>query len=328
MIRRHLTLAVSLLAFIASPAIAAAQSVADLLQAVVKIRVFVPPDARTAASLGVERNGSGIVIDQGGLVLTIGYLMVEADGAEVTLATGRTIPAQIIGYDHESGFGLLRTLEPPRVRPAQLGRSASVKERDSVLIAAFGGTEAAQPAFVISRRSFAGSWEYLLEDAIFTTPPHPAWSGAGVFNAEGKLVGVGSLILGDASGGRAGIPGNMFVPIDRLPPILADLITDGAPSGPRRPWLGITTEESRGRLFVGRVTPEGPAARAGVQPGDMIMEVGGQAPKDLADFYRKIWATGDAGVDVQVTLLRGSALRHVTVQSIDRHAHLKLKRTY
>ncbi len=328
MIRRHLTLALSLLAVIASPVVAVAQSVEDLLQAVVKIRVFVPPDARTAASLGVERNGSGIVIDRGGLVLTIGYLMVEADGAEVTLATGRTIPAQIMGYDHESGFGLLRTLESPRVRPAQLGRSASVKERDSVLIAAFGGTDAAQPAFVVSRRSFAGSWEYLLEDAIFTTPPHPAWSGAGVFNAEGKLVGIGSLILGDASGARAGIPGNMFVPIDRLPPILADLITDGAPSGPRRPWLGITTEESRGRLFIGRVTPEGPAARAGVQAGDMIMEVGGQAPRDLADFYRRIWATGDAGVDVPLTVLRGAALRQVVVKSIDRHTHLKLKRTY
>ncbi len=328
MIRRHLILVLSLLTLIALPSLAMAQSIDDRLQAVVRIRVFVPPDARTAASLGVERNGSGIVIDQGGLVLTIGYLMVEADGAEVTLASGKTMPAQIVGYDHESGFGLLRTLEPPRVRPAQLGRSAALKERDPVLIAAFGGAGGAQPAFVISRRAFAGSWEYLLEDAIFTSPPHPAWSGAGAFNAEGKLVGVGSLILGDASGQQAGIPGNMFVPIDRLPPILADLITDGAPSGPRRPWLGITTEENRGRLFVSRVTPEGPAARAGIQPGDMVMEVGGQAPKDLADFYRKIWATGDAGVGVPLTLLQGSRLRQVTVQSVDRHTHLKLKRTY
>ncbi|MBL8701961.1 MAG: serine protease [Alphaproteobacteria bacterium] len=307
---------------------AAAQSIQERLEAVVRVRAFVPPDARTADSLGRERHGSGVVIDQGGLVLTIGYLIVEADGAEVTLSTGRTVPAQVIGYDHESGFGLLRTLEPPRVRPARFGRSAELKERDPVLVAAFGGAEGAQPGFVVSRRAFAGNWEYLIDDAIYTAPPHPHWSGAALFDGEGRLMGIGSLIIGDVSGQRIGIPGNMFVPIDRLPPILADLIADGAPQGPRKPWMGLATDEVRGRLFVTRVTPEGPAARAGLAPGDMIASVGGQTPGDLADFYRKVWALGDAGTEIPLTVLRGAQLREVTIKSIDRHTHLKLKRTY
>jgi serine protease Do len=314
---------------IAVPSAAIAQTPAEQrLQSIVKLRIFVPPDARTADSLGRERSGSGVLIDQAGLILTIGYLMVEAESAEATLSNGRTLAAQIVGYDHETGFGLLRTLEPPRVPAAPLGRSASLKERDPVLIAAFGGAEGAQPGIVVSRRTFAGNWEYLLDDAIFTTPPHPAWSGAGLFDAEGRLVGIGSLIVGDAGGNRVSLPGNMFVPIDRLPPILADMIADGSPQGPRRPWLGLTTEELRGRLFVSRVTSDGPAARAGVQPGDMIVGVGGETPSDLVDFYRKVWKAGDAGVDVPLTVFNGSQMRQVTIKSVDRHSHLKLKRSY
>jgi S1-C subfamily serine protease len=304
------------------------QAAEQRLGAVVRLRLTVPGDARTAESLGRERNGSGVVIDQSGLILTIGYLMVEAESAEVMFANGRTLPAQIVGYDHESGFGLLRTLEPPRVAPAPLGRSAGLKPQDPVMIAAHGGAGGARPAIVVSRRVFAGSWEYMLEDAIFTSPPHPAWSGAALFDNGGRLVGIGSLAVNDAAGQNFPIPGNMFVPIDRLSGILADLIADGAPAGPRRPWLGLSTEEARGRLFVARVTPESPAARAGLAPGDIVLGVDGAPVGDLADFYRKLWAAGDAGVRVRLTVLAGMTLREVTIETADRHAHLRLKRTF
>src|SRR5262245_53229013 len=265
-----------LLIVAAAPLAASAQTIEERLAAVVRLRTTVPADARTAEGLGREREGSAIVIDQSGLVLTIGYLMVEAQGAELQLQGGRTVPAQIVGYDHDSGFGLLRAIEPLRVKPVQFGKSATLAARDPVLIAGYGGAESAQPAFVVARRVFAGGWEYLLDDAIFTAPPHPAWSGAALFDKDGKLVGVGSLIVGDATGQGVQLPGNMFVPIDRLAPILADLIADGQPSGPRKPWLGMTTEEARGRLFVTRVTPDGPAAKAGIKAGDIVLGVGGE----------------------------------------------------
>src|SRR5262249_7443458 len=175
---------------------------------VVRIKAYIPPDARTAQGLGREREGSGIVIDQNGLILTIGYLMVEAYAAEVTTNAGRTVPANVVGYDHETGFGLLRTIEPLKLRPIAFGKSREIKDRDPVLVASFGGADMAAPAFVVSKREFAGNWEYLLDEAIFTAPPHPAWSGAALLSREGKLIGVGSLIVGDAAGKREHFPGN------------------------------------------------------------------------------------------------------------------------
>ena len=310
------------------PAAAQRVSLEELVSAVVHLKTFIHPDGRTVENLGREREGSGIVIDQSGLIVTIGYLMVEAHAAQVRTNDGQVVPANVLGYDHESGFGLLQAVTHLKVRPIALGRSAELKGRDRVVIASFGGLEGAAPAFVVAKREFAGSWEYLLDEAIFTSPPHPAWSGAALINREGKLVGVGSLIVGDATGTGDGVPGNMFVPIDRLTPILADLMTDGRAGGAQRPWLGMSTEELRGRLFITRVAPGGPAEKAGLKRGDIIMGVAGEAAQNLADFYRKVWAKGGAGVSVPLDVLQDSERRRVDVQSMNRLDHLKLKSTF
>jgi S1-C subfamily serine protease len=324
------SLLVASVAVLLSVSAAAAQNawVEELAAAVVRIKTHINPEGRTIEGLGREREGSGVLIDSDGLVLTIGYLMVEAYAAEVVTNDGRTVPASVVGYDHESGFGLLRTLEPLKLKPMPMGKSSEVKERDPVLVASFGGAAMVAPAYVVAKREFAGSWEYMLDDALFTSPPHPAWSGAALINREGKLVGIGSLIVGDAVGGGDKTPGNMFVPIDRLPPILADLIASGRIPGPGRPWLGLNAEELRGRLFVSRVTPGGPADKAGVKRGDVIVGVKGEPPKNLADFYRKVWAQGDAGVSVPLEVLQDSAVRRVEVKSINRLDHLKLKSSF
>ena len=237
----------SLLALLsASAAEAQSASVEELVSAVVRINTHITPDGRTVQGLGREREGSGVLIDADGLILTIGYLMVEAYAAEVVDNNGRTVPANVVGYDHETGFGLLRTVEPLKLKPMPLGKSAEIREGDPVLIASFGGPAMVGGAYVVAKREFAGSWEYLLDEALFTAPPHPAWSGAALINREGKLVGVGSLIVGDATRGSDKAPGNMFVPIDRLSPILGDLIAAGRAAGPGRPWLGLNTDELRG----------------------------------------------------------------------------------
>jgi S1-C subfamily serine protease len=238
------------------------------------------------------------------------------------------VPANVVGYDHESGFGLLRAIAPLKLKPMSLGKSAEIKQGDPVLIASFGGRGMVAGAYVVAKREFAGSWEYLLDEALFTAPPHPAWSGAALISREGKLVGVGSLIVGDAGGGSDKAPGNMFVPIDRLSPILADLIAAGRTPGPARPWLGINTDEMGGRLFVSRVTPGSPAERAGIKRRDVIVGVKGEQPKNLADFYRKVWAQGSAGDTVALDVLQDSEVRRIEVKSMNRLDHLKLKSTF
>lgn len=299
----------------------------EMIEPVVRIRVFVDPDARTAQSLGHERDGSGIIIDANGLVLTIGYLMVEAHAAEIITNDGRKIAANIVGYDHDTGFGLLQAVSPLKLRAMPFGKSADLKVGEPVLASSFGGRDGTVPAFIAARREFAGSWEYLIDGAIFTTPAHSHWSGAALINREGKLVGVGSLIVGDVGGKHAGVAGNMYVPIDLLPPILADLIADGRAGNAPKPWIGMNTEEVNGKLVVSRITPGSPAEKFGMKRGDVIVSIGGQTPSGLADMYRKIWSRGEAGVDVPIDFERDGGKQHLDIKSMNRLDHLRLKST-
>jgi S1-C subfamily serine protease len=307
---------------------AAQKGADDLLSAVVRLKTTINPDGRTVKGLGQQRSGSGIVIDDNGLILTIGYLMVEAHSAEVTTSAGRVSAAEVVGYDHDTGFGLLRATDALKVRPLGLGKSSGLKEHDQVLAASFGGRAGIAPAYIVSVREFAASWEYLLPGAIFTAPAHSDWSGAALVSRDGKLVGVGSLVVGDAAGQGKNLPGNIYVPIDLLPPIMADLISNGRALGPGRPWLGLNAEELHGHVFVSRVTADGPAEKAGIQAGDIIVTVNGEAPRSLADFYRKVWALGAAGISVSLDLLQGASIKRIEVKSINRLDHLRLKSTF
>jgi len=289
---------------------------------VVLLRATASEGSRSASTLGTKREGSGIVIDTSGLILTIGYLILEADGVEVLAADGKAVPATVIGYDHSTGFGLVRAAIPLAVKPIELGDSAALPEREPVLIAGFDGVA---PAYVVSKRQFAGFWEYLLDDAIFTAPATVNWSGAALIGRDGKLYGVGSLVVTDAIKPRTYSPGNMFVPIDLLKPILGDLIASGKVSGPARPWIGVNTQEMQGHLVVTRVAPESPAARSGLKEGDIILGLGGQPIKGQVDFYRKLWGIGPAGTVVPLSVLQDSQMREVRVQSIDRFQHLRAR---
>ena len=306
----------SILAFVAFAALAQ-DNPDETLSAVVAVSAKASPDARSASTLGTQRRGAGALILEG-YVLTIGYLVIEAEAIEVTGADGRTVPATLAGYDHASGFGLLKLAAPLAGKPLALGDSAALAEREPALVATTSGREGASIVFVVSRRPFTGSWEYLLDSAIFTYPAVDAWSGAPLIGAHGELLGIGSLIVPDAGGPGTQSPGNMFVPVELLKPILPDLIKLGRRGGPQRPWLGVNADEVRGRLFVSRVSPEGPAERAGLQKDDIVLAVAGEEVTTLADFYRRVWARGAAGVEVPIRVLRGMQFKELSVRSIDR----------
>jgi S1-C subfamily serine protease len=325
---RRLALLGTVLLGAALPAPAAEERAAlppDLLDAVVHIATRVPPDARSADTLGTEREGSGVVIDGDGLIVTIGYLVMEAMTAEVAAREGKPLSATIVGFDNESGLGLLRATAKLGVRPLRIGHAGELAEQAPVLLASAGR---AQPATIVSRRVFAGYWEYLLDDAIYAAPPLADWGGAALIGTDGRLLGIGSLLVPNAAGLHTSVPGNMFVPIDRLEPVLADLLTSGRPGGAQHPWLGLNLAPVGDALVVMRVNSGGPAAKAGLSRGDRVLEVAGQKVHDLADCYRRIWALGEAGVAIPLTVEQDGQRREISVPSIDRYRYLKLNSSY
>ncbi|MGB0575526.1 MAG: S1C family serine protease [Alphaproteobacteria bacterium] len=303
-------------------------TVDGVLEAVVQVVSKVPAEARTARSLGTNRDGSGVIIDSNGLILTIGYAILEAESTEIILSSGKRVTARTIAYDHASGFGLLRANEKLSAKPVELGDSRDLAVRDPILMVSHGGRKGALPGLVVSRRPFAGSWEYMLEKAIYTAPPHPAFGGAALFSSKGKLVGIGSLIVGDAVEPGHATPGNMFIPIDQLKPILGDLLEKGRAAGPHRPWLGLYAQEIQGRLFVSRTARGGPAQAAGVKQGDLVVGVAGEPVTSLIDFYRRVWKLGDAGISVPLDILQGAKVRPISIKSTDRYKWLKLDHSY
>lgn len=298
-----------------------------VLAAVVGLHAEIPADAFTASVLGTERSGNGVVIREDGLVLTIGYLITEARSVWLTTQGGGAVAGYPLAYDQATGFGLVQALGRLG-RPAIARGSAAGRDRgDQVLFVGHGGRGHALKARVIARREFAGYWEYVLDEALFTAPAHPHWGGAALVDENGKLIGIGSLLVEERVGDSE-IQGNMVVPIDLLEPILGDLLTFGRVNRPARPWLGFYATEIKGHVVVAAMAGGGPAERAKLEVGDVVLEVDGKPVGGLADLFRKIWASGDAGAEVRLTVARGGEMREVKVRSGDRADYLKKPRLH
>ena len=295
------------------------------LSAVVALRADVPEDAFTASILGTERTGNGVVIRDDGLILTIGYLITEAESIWLTANDGTVVQGYPLAYDFTSGFGLVQPLGRLGVEPLVRGSAALVETDDDVIVIGHGGHAHALKARIIDKREFAGYWEYVLDEALFTAPAHPEWSGAALVGDDGRLIGIGSLLVQEQVDEDT-VHGNMFVPIDLLAPIVDDLVGQGRRSGPVRPWLGLYAAEVKERLVVSALASGGPAERAGVQPGDVVLEVGGQRVFELAPFFRAMWRLGPAGTDVPLVLVRDGTRVDVKIHSADRGDFLKKPR--
>jgi S1-C subfamily serine protease len=291
------------------------------LSSVVGLHSIVPPDAFTADTLGVERAGNGVLIDDG-LVLTIGYLITEAETVWLHLGDGRVVQGHALGFDQETGFGLVQALGKIDLPALETGSSSGSDIGERIVVGGAGGRTRSLAGRIAAKQEFAGYWEYVLEEAIFTYPAHPNWGGTALISAEGKLIGIGSLQLERARNGKNEHL-NMVVPIDLLPPVLEDLRKFGRVNRPVRPWLGLYSTEIEDKIVVVGIAPKGPAARAEIKTGDVVVAVKGDRVSTLASFYRKVWSLGRAGVEVPLTLYREGVTFDVRVNSSDRAKFLK-----
>jgi len=297
----------------------------EILKSVVKIRAAIPKEAESAATLGTRRQGNGVVIDSEGTILTVGYLIREAESIVVTAQGTTSVGARVVGYDFGTGFGLIRTEKTLGVKPIALGKSSTVQTGDSILVAGHGGKDSVRVSRVISRQEFAGYWEYLLDEAIYTLPAFDNFSGAALINTEGRLIGIGSLFTQVMVPDWGLVGCNISIPIDLLAPILDDLRKRGRSGKESRPWLGINAAESHGRIFITKITSGSPAEKAGMKPNDIVLMVDGKEVGGLSDFYRKVWAVGSAGVQIPLSILQGSKIRDIKVHSMDRHQRSVVK---
>ena len=295
---------------------------ARALDSIVLVRASVPDDAFTAGVLGTERGGYGVAIREDGLILTIGYLITEATSIWLTTNRGSVVSGWPLAYDQETGLGLIQPLAKLGASWLERGSAANVRPGDAVTVIGHGGRSHSLKTSILDKREFAGYWEYVLDEAIFTSPAHPEWSGAPLLDAEGRLIGIGSLLLQEEVNGQQ-MHTNMFVPIDLVEPILDELTTAGASTRRPRPWLGMYTQEAEGNLIVNGLARGGPAERAGVKEGDLVLGVAGTRAHRLAEFFRLVWRHGEAGVDVPLSLARRGDVLRVIVKSADRNDFLK-----
>ncbi len=301
----------------------------EALTAVVGIRALVPPDAFTAEILGTERVGHGVLIRRDGIVLTIGYLVTEAETVWISLSGGTTVPGHVLGYDQETGFGLVQALARVEAPVLPLGRSSLAEIGMRVVVGGSGGRKRSVASRIVAKQEFSGYWEYVLDEAFFTAPAHPFWGGTAMIGPSGELLGIGSLQIQQAVSNpktrttQKGDDANMIVPIDLLNPIFDDLITIGRPNRPARPWLGLYATEIGSSVAIVGLASRGPAQKADLRAGDVVMAVAGGQVTNLAGLFRSVWAQGAAGVTVPMTINREGRTFDVAVRSVDRRSLLK-----
>jgi S1-C subfamily serine protease len=295
---------------------------AEILGSIVSISVRAVANARTARDQGAERQGTGVVVEPGGYILTSVFLVQEADSIVVTTADARTVRAAVAAQDETTGVAVLRPAAGLGVRPLPLGSAATVGVPAPAIIASAAKGRRIAAASVVAKREFAGHWEYLVEDALLTTPPTPEWSGAALVDGTGRLIGIGSLLLADVKpGAEPATPGNLFIPVEGFRPVLARLAAGDTKQSPRRPWLGLVMAKSDRPLVIAEVPPGSPAERAGLRPGDMVAAVNGDAVATHAELYRRIWRE-QPGTDIVLSIRRDGALREVRLRAIDPQDYL------
>jgi serine protease Do len=294
------------------------EDIRKIYQSIVKIDSIVPADARTAKALGTVRGGNGVVIDDKH-ILTIGYIVVEAETITITLPNGGVVPAELIGYDHTTGFGILKTILPSKLSSLKIGDSDNLNKEETLYVLPYLSEGAPSAVKMVSRRSFTGWWEYFLDKPIYTHPMNSSFAGSALINEFGEILGIGSLYVSDAAAKGIPSPGNLFVPINDLKPILDDLIVNGKRTSDVKPYMGLTSNDDNGKVMITRVNDDGPAAKAGFMENDIILKVNKINIPDTENFYKTVWSQGGPGTLLDFEIERNSQIISLKLTTMDRN---------
>jgi S1-C subfamily serine protease len=297
----------------------------QVMQSVVRVDALVPEGARTAATHGRERTGTGVVLDANGLVLTVGYIVAEASSVLVTFSDGEKVPSQIVAYDHASGIALLRANRRVATKPVKLAKAQSGKKDEHALIVPSEGEASIKAVKIGKIKKFTSGWEYVMDDAIYTYPPSTDFAGSALLSQRGELLGIGALVTIDIDiDPKVRVPGNVFIPINSVQNILGDLLTQGRSEESQRPWLGLHLKETKQGIKVNAVEEDGPAEASGIKTGDTIVAVEQMKVKSLNHFYKRIWEDFEPGEKIHLLVLRDDQYANVPVESVDLYKWLKL----
>ena len=294
------------------------EDIRKIYQSIVKIDSIVPADARTAKALGTVRGGNGVVIDDKH-ILTIGYIVVEAETITITLPNSGVVPAELIGYDHTTGFGILKTILPSKLSSLKIGDSDNLNKEETLYVLPYLTEGSPSAVKMVSRRSFTGWWEYFLDKPIYTHPMNSSFAGSALINEFGEILGIGSLYVSDAAAKGIPSPGNLFVPINDLKPILDDLIANGKRTSDVKPYMGLTSNDDTGKVMITRVNDDGPAAKAGFMENDIILKVNKINIPDTENFYKTVWSQGGPGTLLDFEIERNNQIISLKLTTMDRN---------
>jgi S1-C subfamily serine protease len=283
-----------------------------VVPATVAVAVEVPETHPSAAILGTERLGTGVVVDRAGLLLTVNYVVIGASSVEVTLLDETRVDGRVVAHDFASGLAVIEISAHGLAALDLCPSSALGVGQDIFIVAAAGENKRrANSGMITSIAPFDAYWDYSLDRAITTTAMNPGLGGAPLLDSHGRVAGIASLDLNEI--GRF----TLAIPVDDFLTHRNELLQHGRRvSRPARAWVGLYCYTFRDHVVIAGVLPGTPAEQAGLAAGDVVLTVDGQTIANRHELYSALWLHRPGDV-LEFRVFRNNAVKRLAVPSGD-----------